>query len=245
MPDQNQKPLSDERMPRRALGQGAVRGDIGIFLLGFFIFFLQSCPLALAQSTTAGTHQAAPIDIRGTDKMPLVVKVIYEPKEDSSYAWKSNFVLPVEVGLAIAIVSYIISYMEKFYRLGRGSHTLWCAVASEIKFCSEIADINIKDNLKSLSYRLPTSAYDNLFPRLLDNNAISRDEISHLQKFYSAVKSINRGLETATEHFSSNQTVLMSQERESILIRLKHIASKDGDYSVAMQKILIKKGAFQ
>jgi len=177
--------------------------------------------------------------------MPLVVKVISEPKQDSSYAWKSNFVLPLEVGLVIAIVSYIISYMEKFYRLGRGSHTHWCAVASEIKICSEIAGISIKDNLKSLSYRLPTSAYDNLFPRLLENNAISRDEISHLQKFYSTVKSINRGLETASEHFSSNQTLLMSQERESVLMRLKRIASKDGDYSVAMQKILDSKGAFE
>ena len=222
-----------------------VRANIGVFLLVLLGFILQSCPLALAQSKTPVTHQTAPIDIRGTDKMPLVVKVIYEPKEDSSYAWKSNFVLPVEVGLAIAIVSYIISYMETFYRLGRGSHTLWCAVASEIKFCSEIADINIKDNLKSLSYRLPTSAYDNLFPRLLDNNAISRDEISHLQKFYSTVKSINRGLETASEHLSYNQTGSISQERESILMRLKRIASKDGDFSVAMQKILKSKGAFE
>jgi len=227
---------------RNDWGWSTVRADIGIFLLVFVFFFLQACPLALAQSTT---HQSTPADILGTDKMPLVVKVISEPKQDSSYAWKSNFVLPLEVGLVIAIVSYIISYMEKFFRLGRGSHTLWCAVASEIKFCSEIADISIKDDLKSLSYRLPTSAYDNLFPRLLENNAISREEISHLQKFYGTVKSINRGLETASEHFSSNQTLLVSQERENILMRLKRIASKDGDYSVAMQKILNSKGAFE
>lgn len=198
---------------------------------------------AFSNSLSHGTAQSAPVEQRGTEQFPLVVKIISDPKVDSSHAWNSNFVLPVEVGLVIAIVSYFISYLETTYRVGRGSHTLWFALASEIKFCSEIADLNIKDNLKSLSYRLPTSAYDNLFPKLVENNAINSSEISHLQKFYTAVNSINRSLEAASDHVSLNQNLLLDQEQDRILKRLKRIASKDGDYSVPLQKILKNRNA--
>jgi hypothetical protein len=81
----------------------------------------------------------------------------------------------------------------------RRLRTHWAALGAELVYCSRSAQTYLNDNVRSPLYRLPTMAYRNALPGLLEAGALTGNEVLVLLEFFNEVETLNRGLEQAHE----------------------------------------------
>ena len=94
----------------------------------------------------------------------------------------------------------------------------WSAMSAEVELCSGHAQAYVCDNVMAPLYRLPTIAYDEGFPALLGDGAVSEEETRSILRFYGQVVQINRGLEFAHAATSPDaSTEVLAREASRLL----------------------------
>ena len=161
-----------------------------------------------------------------------------------------GFTYPLYVGIIVGIIVFILNCGERQVRIRIENKVAWEAIAAEVSLCSELADRYVSDKVISPSYRLPTNAYDSVFPKLLANNGITKSEIPCLQIFYTEARSVNRGLDNAAAYIHAGKTEeeaqkLLGMEYDRTGSRAKRLTSANGELSKPVQILLKKRGVGQ
>jgi len=96
------------------------------------------------------------------------------------------------LGAVLVFVLHIwLTSREKAARV-RGH---WEAIYAEVEECGDIANSYANSTIPSPSGRLPTLCYQTSLPALLTDTGIDEVEAKTLLRFYSAVETVNRGLD--------------------------------------------------
>ena len=102
-------------------------------------------------------------------------------------------------GLAGVAMGAAITHLRERGRQNRRHLSYWSALSAEIELCRGLADAYTRDLVPAPLYRLSTMAYDDAFPELLADGAVSEEESMAILRFYGQVVQINRGFEYAHE----------------------------------------------
>lgn len=98
--------------------------------------------------------------------------------------------------IGVCLGAWLVSWKESRQRKKRHL-SYWSAMSAEVDLCAGLARAYCRDHVKAPLYRLPTIAYDNGFPALLGDGAVSEEEARSMLRYYAQVVQINRGLEYA------------------------------------------------
>jgi hypothetical protein len=89
-------------------------------------------------------------------------------------------------------------------------------------------------------YRLPLMTYQSSYPVLLTDGAVSESEVHVLERFFSQVQDINRGLDNAAEmHKAANQTGLTQEFQRNCLKARSLVEAEGGGQSLYMQALQV------
>ncbi len=124
--------------------------------------------------------------------------------------------LEITTALIGVIVGFVLSELKESLKIRKRATVHFKAIKAEIEFCSQMAQVFIRDKVAAPLYRLPTKAYEVSLPQLLADAATNEHELRAIQRFYMQVESLNRGLcqaelarndkDRMNEEFSRNYT---------------------------------------
>jgi hypothetical protein len=131
----------------------------------------------------------------------------------------------LEIAAAIlgVILGFSLSELKEFLRGRKRATTHFKAIKAEIEFCSQMAQVFIRDRVAAPLYRLPTKAYEVSLPQLLSDAATNEHELRAIQQFYMQVESLNRGLYQA--ELARNDTDRMNEEFSRNYTKAKYLLS--------------------
>jgi hypothetical protein len=109
--------------------------------------------------------------------------------------WPS--IVPALIGLLGVALGLTFASLREWWQRKKRHLSYWSAMSAEVDLCAGLGRAYTRDGVKGPLYRLPTIAYDNGFPALLGDGAVSEEEARAILRFYSQVTQINRGLEYA------------------------------------------------
>ena len=102
-------------------------------------------------------------------------------------------------GLAGVVIGASIAQGAAWWQKRKRHLAYWSAMSAEIDLCREDAAVYVRDRVIAPLYRLSTTAYENGFPALVGDGAVSGDEAKAVLGFYALVQQINRGLEQVND----------------------------------------------
>jgi hypothetical protein len=102
-------------------------------------------------------------------------------------------------GLAGVVIDATITQGAAWWQKRKRHLAYWSAMSAEIDLCRDYAETYPKAMVIAPLYRLPTTAYENGFPALLGDGAVSHNDAKAVLGFYGEVEHINRGLEQAND----------------------------------------------
>ena len=141
-------------------------------------------------------------------------------------------------GLAGVALGAWIGYWKELRQQKKRHLSYWSAMSAEVDLCRDDANQYLKDAVIAPLYRLPTVAYQEGFPALLGDGAVSHDEAKAVLAFYGLVEQINRGLEQANDALEGG-TKTDQSVKESMRLdeKCKHLSAEDGPYATVREVI--------
>ena len=125
-------------------------------------------------------------------------------------------------GLMGVVLGAFLMELREFFTRRERHLSYWSALSAEVDLCHGFAKAYCDDPVQSPLYRLPTIAYDNGFPALLGDGAVSEKEAHCILRFYGQAMQINRGLEYAHAAKEGDPTVL-AQEANRLKLKAKNL----------------------
>lgn len=108
--------------------------------------------------------------------------------------WTSREIIGTLLGV---VVGFLLSSTLEWWRGRRRRRAHWAALNAEMKHCRELAEIYLRNKAPAPLYRLPTVAYVNSLPALLESAALNESDTQKLLSFFNEVETLNRGLDQA------------------------------------------------
>jgi hypothetical protein len=134
------------------------------------------------------------------------------------------------VALTLAVNHGIAAWQKRKRHFG-----YWSAMSVEASLCQSHAQGFLKDDVKAPLFRLPVAAYENGFPALLEDGAVSADAARAVMLFYGLVEQLNRGLDQAQD--ATRDDILLEREAGRLRTKAKHLVSPDEQYDEARKII--------
>jgi hypothetical protein len=104
--------------------------------------------------------------------------------------------LPTWVGWAMSSTAAILYIVLDYLKSRKNDAALWHAMNAELKFSGGLAESVSPEPVAEVPlYRLPRSAFETCYPRLLADGAMSAAESRALMTFFNEVETLNRGLD--------------------------------------------------
>lgn len=98
-------------------------------------------------------------------------------------------------GVGATIIGFGLGYLPQWCS-GRAKVRAYKAnLSAEVEKCKEMALAYQSDNITSPSYRLPITAWNTAYPKLIELTDITEQESKIINQFYIEVDSLNRGLD--------------------------------------------------
>lgn len=108
--------------------------------------------------------------------------------------WMSREIIAALLGVA---TGFLLSLGADWWRGRMRRRAHWAALNAEIEYCRGLAETYIRDNIAAPLHRLPTVAYANSLPALLQSAALNDSDMRNLLGFFNEVETLNRGLDQA------------------------------------------------
>jgi hypothetical protein len=127
-------------------------------------------------------------------------------------------------GLAGVVVGAALASARERRQGRKRRLSYWSAISAEVEECKGLAEAYVRDSVSAPLYRLPTLAYNNGFPALLGDGAVSEEETRAILRFYSQVTQINRGLEYA--HAATDSGVppaVLARQADRLLLKARNL----------------------
>jgi hypothetical protein len=125
----------------------------------------------------------------------------------------NNEVLAAIVGGAVGtLLGFFLSVLRDRYARKQRQRAHITGMLAELKFCADQAGIFLRDKVQAPLYRLPTLTYQNAFPTLLADGAMSGDDIDALIRYFGEVETLNRGLGQAESQRGKDDKVELAAE---------------------------------
>jgi hypothetical protein len=100
------------------------------------------------------------------------------------------------MGLIGVVLGYALTRLTDWWKGRTRRQAHWAALGAEIDYCRDRAQIYLDDDKAAPLYRLPTVAYANSLPALLEAAALLDEaDTWNLLSFFSEVETLNRGLD--------------------------------------------------
>lgn len=136
-------------------------------------------------------------------------------------------------GLLGVIVGATITQGTAWWQKRKRHFAYWSAMSAEVDLCRDQAQGYIADQVIAPLGRLSIVAYENGFPTLLADGAVTHDEAKAVLNFYGLVEQINRGLEQANEAIAGGtKTDRSIYESMRLDVKCKHMLEANGPYAV-------------
>jgi hypothetical protein len=133
--------------------------------------------------------------------------------------------------LAGVIVGAATTQLAAWWERKKRHLSYWSAMAAETELCRDHAAIYVADWVIAPLYRFPTTAYENGFPALLGEGAVTGAEAKAALTFYGIVEQINRGIEQANDALVDGQKTDHSvKESNRVDLKCKGLVKAGGPY---------------
>jgi hypothetical protein len=152
-----------------------------------------------------------------------------------------NIVLPSIIGGAFGIAGVIVGFFAAqivaWFERRKRHRSYWSALSAEVELCREHGDAYLNAHVASPAYRLPIMAYENGFPALLSDGAVTHDEARAVLAYYVQVDQMNRALDQAHDAREESRDELLSAEAKRLKLKARHVSAADKYYVVARKVI--------
>jgi hypothetical protein len=134
-------------------------------------------------------------------------------------------------GLAGVVIGATITQGTTWWQKRKRHTAYWSAMSAEVDLCRDHSEEYVNGHAFAPLYRLPTISYDEGFPALLGDGAVSHGDAKAVLAFYGLVEQFNRGLEQVHEADVRNPgDGRVRDEAHRLDVKARHIIAPDGPY---------------
>jgi hypothetical protein len=108
--------------------------------------------------------------------------------------WLSAEVIAALLGV---LAGFLLGLSADWWRGRSRRRAHWAALSAEMDYCRDLAETYLRENVAAPLYRLPTVAYTNSLPALLQSAALNDSDVRNLLAFFNEVETLNRGMDQA------------------------------------------------
>ena len=131
------------------------------------------------------------------------------------------------IGVAGTLLGVVVGFGLNWWRDERRRkatrRALWTALECDLEKSRSNALGFLAATIDAPAYRLPTRAFDDLVPRLLEDGAMNEDEYAPLLDFFHVVDQANRGLDLAQAAVERGDTEQQNKEGRRVRMKMQSL----------------------